>query len=194
VFLSHHHRDSERAAELSRVLCSYGLEVFTDRDANGSKSAEDALWDAMAESQALVAVIPEGEPSPTMLVELGAARAWNKPSYGIVFDPASTRLPPPLHGLTVYPRSRIDEVAQEIKRSSELLSDAETASLIDEYHRIGMSVDQLVLQPAKLARLTRQFKVRTKRQIAGEQLVHILLRMRKARALPGMRKRQSKAS
>jgi hypothetical protein len=125
------------AAELSRVLHSYGLEVFTDAGVNGSKAAEGARWDAMAESQALIAVIPEGDPSPTVRVKLGAAHAWNKPTYGIVYDPASTRLPPPLRGLAVYPRSRIDEVAQEIKRSIELLADDETAALIDEYQRIG---------------------------------------------------------
>lgn len=195
VFLSHDHQDSDRAAELCRLLHAYGLEIFTEANAVTGKPAEDTLWDAMAESQALVAVVPEGEPSPTMLVELGAARAWNKPTYGIVFDPASTRLPASLRGLTVYPRSRMDEVAQEIKRSSDLLSDAEIAVLIDEYHRIGESVDQLVLQPAQLARLTRQFKARARRQVPGEHLVRMLLRLRKSGALLATpKRRQPKAS
>jgi hypothetical protein len=120
---------------------------------------------------------------------------WNKPTYGILFDPSSTRLPAPLRGLAVYPRSRMDEVAEEIKRSSDLLSDEETAALIDDYHRIGVSVDQLALQPAQLARLTRQFKARTKRQVAGEQLVRMLLRLRKGGALlAAAKKRQPKAS
>ena len=75
VFLSHRRQDAELAADIARVLQSYDLEVFTDADAAQGQRLEDALWEAMAESQALVAVVPDGEPSPWMLVELGAAQA-----------------------------------------------------------------------------------------------------------------------
>lgn len=195
VYLSHRRQDAELAADIAQVLRSYNLEVFTDAETSLGEPLEDALWEAMAESQALVAVIPEGEPSPTMLLELGAARAWNKPTYGIVFDLASTRLHTALRGLAVYPRSRIEEIAQEIKRSSELLSEAEIAILIEEYDRLGVPVDQIVLQPAHLSQLTKQFKARTKRQIAGEQLVRMLLRLRKSGALlAASRKKHPKAS
>ncbi len=195
VFLTHRRQDAELAADIARILRSYDLAVFTDADMPAGEPHEDTLWDAMAESQALVTVIPDGEASPRMLVELGAAQAWNKPTYGIVIDPSSTRLPPALRGLAVYPRSRMDEIAQEIKRSSPLLSDAETAVLIDEYLRISVPVDQLVLQPALLSQLTKQFKARTKRQFPAEQLVRMLLRLRRSgKLLAASKKRHPKAS
>ena len=51
--------------------------------------------------------------------------------------------------------------------------------LIEEYHRIGATVDQLLLQPQELSTLTKQFKKRTKRNVGAEELVRTLLRLRK---------------
>ena len=62
---------------------------------------------------------------------------------------------------------------------SGLLSDADKQVLIEEYHRIGVPVDRLLLQPKQLARLTKQFKKRAKRNVASEELVRTLLRLRK---------------
>ena len=195
VFISHTHRDTEFSAEIARVLRSYDLKVFTDIQSVSGERIEDALWEAMAESQALVAVIPEGESSAWIAFELGAAKAWNKPIYAIASNPASARLPTGLQGLTVYSSSRIDEIAQEIKRSWGSLSESERAVLIDEFRRIGVPVDQLALQPWQLSRLTKQFKKRTKRQVASEELMRTLLRLRKTGALrTGDRQKRPKAN
>src|SRR5438270_10877984 len=87
VFLSHRRQDAELAADIARVLQSYDLEVLTDADAAQGQRLEDALWEAMAESQALVAVVPDGVPSPWVLGELGAAQARNQPADGVLFGP-----------------------------------------------------------------------------------------------------------
>jgi hypothetical protein len=155
------------------------LRVFTDAEVVAGQSIEDAIWEAMSESQALVAVIPEGDPSARIAFELGAAKAWNKPIYGVASNPAASRLPAGLQGMIVYPPSRIEEIAQEIKKMSGLLSDAEQKVLVEEYHRIGVPVDQLLLQPNELSRLTKQFRKRAKRNVASEELVRTLLRLRK---------------
>lgn len=184
VFISHSRQDKELVADIARVLRSYDLQVFTDAEIPSAGRIEDAIWDAMAESQALVAVISEDEPSASMAFEMGAARAWNKPVYGIVSNRSATRLPAALHGLLVYPPSRIEEVAQEIKRSSESLPDSEIEMLAAEYHQIGVPVDQLALQPHRLSELAKRFQKRTKRQVPGEHLLRILLRLRKRGTLP----------
>jgi TIR domain len=187
VFVSYNREDSRIAAEVAEVLQSYDLRVFTDTEIGAGERMEDALWEAIAESQAFIAIIPEREPSAWTAFEFGAATAWNKPVYAIASNPSSTRLPAPLHRLAVFPPSRIEEIAQDIKRSLKPLTESEKSVLIDEYHRIGLTVDQLLLQPAQLAKLTRNFKRRTGRQIASEELVRMLLRLRKMRALGGTR-------
>ena len=184
VFISHSRRDAELAAEIARTLRSYDLNVFTDNEIELGERIEDTLWDAIAESQAFVTVVGENEPSASVTFELGAAMAWNKPVYAIASNPSSLRLPAALQGSVIYTPSRVEEIAQEIKRSLVSLSDSEKTVLIDEYHRIGVPIDQLFLQPTYLSRLTKQFTKRTKRQITSEELVRILITLRKKGALP----------
>ncbi len=81
--------------------------------------------------------------------------------------------------MTIYPPSRIEEIAQEIKKASGLLSEVDLAVLIEEYHRIGVPVDQLLLQPKQLSALTKHFNKRAKRNVGAEELVRTLLRLRK---------------
>jgi hypothetical protein len=157
--------------------------VFTDAEVVAGQSIEDVIWEAMSESQALVAVIPEGDPSDWIAFELGAAKAWNKPIYAVASNPAASRLPVGLQGTVIYPPSRIEEIAQEIKKMSGLLSDADQRVLIEEYFRIGIPVDRLLLEPRQLSSLTKQFKKRAKRNVGSEELVRTLLRLRKRRKL-----------
>ena len=183
VFISYSHRDSRLVDEIARTMDSYGLHVFTDAELIPGAEVEDALWDAMAESQAFVTVVPAGESNAMTMFELGAARAWNKPVYAVVTDPASHKLPNWLRGASVYAPSGIEQIARTIKLAQEPLSEDEREVLIEEYHRIGIPADQLLLLPKQLAKLTSQFRKRTSRQVAPEELVRILLRLRKSGAL-----------
>jgi hypothetical protein len=179
VFISHGRREAAVSADIARVLRSYDLKVFTDAEVGPAQTIEDVIWEAMSESQALVAIIPETDPSAWFAFELGAAKAWNKPIYAVASNPATVRLPVGLQGMMIYPPSRIEEIAQEIKKASALLSDSDQAVLIEEYHRIGVPVDQLPLQPKQLSMLAKQFKKRAKRDVAAEELMRTLLRLRK---------------
>jgi hypothetical protein len=179
VFISHSRREAGISAEIARVLRSYDLKVFTDAEVGVGQTIEDQLWEAISESQAFVAIISETDPSASIALELGAAKAWNKPIYAVAANPATARLPVGLQGMTIYPPSRIEEIAQEIKKASGLLSEADLALLIEEYHRVGVPVDQLLLQPTLLSKLTKQFKKRAKRNVGAEELVRTLLRLRK---------------
>ncbi len=178
VFITHNHRDAAISTDLARILRSYDLKVFTDAEVVVGENTENAIWEAMSESHALVAVIPETDSSASFTFEIGAAKAWNKPIFAVASSPTA-RLPAWLKGLTIYPPSRIEEIAQEIKKLSGSLSESDRASLVEAYRNIGVSVDQLMLQPEQLSELTRQFQKRTKRTVAAEELVRTLLRLRK---------------
>ena len=114
-----------------------------------------------------------------MGIEIGAARAWNKPIFAVITDPSSTRLPRALSGIDLYPPARIDDVITAIKLSGEQLSDEDRLRLSKVFADIGVSVDQLALDPRHLQELVKQFKKHTGKRVPGERLLSELLRMRK---------------
>lgn len=136
----------------------------------------------------MIALISTPEPSASMAFEIGAATAWNKPIYVVVTEPSTIRMPRSLSGLKVYPLSRVEEIASELKRASDSLSGSEIAILIEEYAKIGVSVDRLALDSAALSNLTKQFNKAAKRQVSGEKLLWSLLRLRKGNVLPPVKK------
>jgi hypothetical protein len=188
VFVSYRRQDEALAFQVTTVLKSYGLEVFSDSQIALDDQFENMLWEAMAESRALVAVV-SNEISAQMALEVGAAKAWNKPLYLVAMNPASVRLPFILPSFQVYPVARIDELAQVIQRSSKPLSDAESNVLVAAYCGINVSVDELALRPKQLSKLTKLFRRQTGRQVPGEQLLEMLLRLRKHGMLPAAPKK-----
>jgi len=180
VFLSYSLQDAKFAVEVARVLQLSDLAVFDAKTMLQGKRMEEELWEAMAESQALVVVLSAAEPSASTLFEFGAAQGWNKPVYVIVVDPASARIPTFLRKLPVFPFSRLEEVARAIKNSTGVLTDSEKTVLIEEYRRIGEPVDQLLSEPALLSKLANGFKRRAKRDVVPEELLRTLLRLRKS--------------
>jgi hypothetical protein len=183
VFVSFQSQDAGVAAEVRDILGSFGLRVFTVLDATTTNRAEDLIWDAIAESQAFVAIVPEKETSASIAFELGAAKAWNKPIYAVASEPTSTRFPTYLHGIDLFPVSRVDEIAREIIESLRSLSEPEQAILVEEYHRVGIPVDQLLLEPKQLSKLAKQFQVKTNRHVSTEEIARMLLRLRKKGSL-----------
>src|SRR5947207_2098220 len=126
VFISHVAADSNVARAIADGLASVGLEAF--RDANGEPGANlsEAIWDALAESRAFIALIsPDTPTSATAMVELGAAAAWNKPIFLLLNGPSSARLPKALAIYPVYPLSRLEEVIQAIRSGFEPLTEEE---------------------------------------------------------------------
>ena len=158
---------------------SYDLSVFTEAKLESGANLENAIWEAISESQALVTVISEFSLTAWMAIEVGAARAWNKPIYAVASNPAAARLPAGLQGITIYPFSRVEEIAQEIKRASTPLSETNQAVLIDEYQRLEIPLDLLSLQPKLLSTLASQFRKRTKKRLSSEELLRTLMRLRK---------------
>ncbi|MEO8494359.1 MAG: toll/interleukin-1 receptor domain-containing protein [Planctomycetota bacterium] len=191
VFISHAASDRELATEIAGSLESVGLETFHTGTVQAGSDLGEAIWQALAESRALIAIISPDIPTNAMgMVEIGAAAAWNKQIFLLINGPSSTKLPPALSSYPVFPLNRLDEVIQAIRTGFEPLTDSERTVLADIYSVHNTSADQLSHSPKALRELTGNFNKQTNRQFSGERLMWELLRMRKSGKLPRLRSRQ----
>lgn len=179
VFIAHTAKDAPLASEIANAFRASGLETFTESEIQAGENWNDVLWEALAESKAILTIMSPSGPTAWMGIEIGAARAWNKPIYTIVTDPSFLRVPAGLAGTPLYTTGRLQDVIQDIKSSDEEFSDADRSSLINAYASMGVSVDQLALDPKRLDRLVRSFRKERGRMIGGERLLSELLRLRK---------------
>lgn len=190
VFIAYDHRDAAAAKAVADVLRARGLTVFYDaQEIAAGTNLEDAIWEAMADSHALVAVLPEEVGSSWLAFELGAAKAWNKPIYAVSEYSTHPKLPAALREIQILPTSRADEIALSIASTTNPLTEDEIKHLSDAYVATGVTVDQLMMQPQQLANLVKHFNRKCGRQMAGEQVMWHMLRLRKQRRLPVLGKR-----
>ena len=193
VFIAYDYPQSETAKVVADALRSHGLTVFYDTEQLAAETNfEDALWQAMAESHALVAILPEDISSSWLAFELGAAKAWNKPIYAVSAFSSHKNVPPSLRSIQVFPTTRVDEIAYSIASTSEPLTDDDVSHLGEAYQAEGVAVDELLLQPQRLEKLVKQFNKTSGRHMAGEQVMWNLLRLRKQSRLPVLTNRGSK--
>lgn len=179
VFITHSARDAALALDVANACRESGLEAVTNTELLPLADSSDALWDALAESRALLTILPPTGPSPSMGIEIGAARAWNKPIYALVTEPSFTRLPAALSGIHLYTTGRLQDVIREITSSVQQLTDEDRDFLIRIHAETGTSVDQLALHPKQLHALVTKFKRGRGKTIGGERLLSELLRLRK---------------
>jgi hypothetical protein len=193
VFISHAVSDGQLANEIADGLESAGLETFHTGSLELGTDIGEAIWDALAESRALLAIIsPDSPPQAMGLVEIGAAAAWNKPVFLIINGPSTTKLPVSLIKYPAYPLGRLEEVIQEIRSGFHPLTVEERNILAEIYREVGTPIDQLSQSAKALRELTSKFTKRTSRQFSGEQLLSELLRMRKKSQLPRLRSRSDR--
>lgn len=187
VVISHPPAASGRAKELAEACRASGLEAAIDSELLAQGDTADPLRDALAESRGLLLVLPPTGLTTWMAMEVGAARAWSKPIFAVLTDPASTHLPADLSDLNVYPPGRIDDIIRALKRSGEPLSDEDREILVRLYIDIGVAADQLALDWNHLDELVKRYRTVTGTAVSGEQLLTELLRMRKQGRLPKAR-------
>lgn len=193
VFMAYSHRDREFVREVTSTLESFDLSVYRDDvAASTTENIEDSIWEALAECYALVVIVSEGEVTSSTALELGAALAWKKPIYAIATSPMADRRQLDLMSIPLYPASRVEEVAQQIKAGRSDLSSVDQGRLIEAYSKIGLPVDQLAYNPHRLSVLVRDFNQSGGPERSGEQLLVALLRLRKRGALPPLRQQSEK--
>lgn len=191
VFLSHDSRDREFAADVADRLKAEGLQPFHDASVPAGQEVSKAIWDALAECHAFILIVsPESAPDAMGMVELGAATAWHKPIFVVLNGPASTRLPESLRSYQAFPRNRVDEMLNQIRRNWEPLTDVDRDVLADIYREINVPVDRISLSPPELQKLVKRFSARSKKELSGTRLLSELLRMRKQSKLPRLLKQR----
>lgn len=189
VFLSHSFADNEVVNDIVDALEHAGLETFHYGELTPGQDMSSAIWDALAESRALIAVVTPDTPlNATGMVEIGAATAWNKPVYVVVNGSSSTQLPTPLKQYQAFPRNRINEIVGKIRHDFEPLSDDEKDALAGCYQELGVSADQLSQSPSDLRELVTKFHHKTHKHLSGERLLSELFRLRKKSKLPRLKK------
>ncbi|MEX2288154.1 MAG: toll/interleukin-1 receptor domain-containing protein [Planctomycetaceae bacterium] len=191
VFLSYSASDRHVAAEVAENLAASGLATFRPETVETGIDIGDAIWDALAESRALIAIISPDTPAHAMgMVEIGAATAWNKPVFVLINGPSSTKLPPVLRKYPVYPLGRLEDIVRAIRTGFEPLTDDERHSLVVAYEEVGVSADQLSQSPQALHDLTTKFRKTAHKEFSGERLLSEILRLRKQGHLPRIRTRK----
>jgi hypothetical protein len=85
VFLSYSRKDRNWVKTLAKQLEERGLLPWLEeRDVQPGKKWEDEVKKAVAESDAVIAVLGEGKPSPKVLVEVGMAWGQQKPVMPVI--------------------------------------------------------------------------------------------------------------
>jgi hypothetical protein len=188
VFISHAASESDVASEIAAGLESAGLATFYGGTLELGADISEAIWQALAESRALIAIISPGVPTHAMgMIEIGGAAAWNKPIFLLLNGPSSTTLPPALAKYPVYPMSRLDDLIRVIRSGFEPLNEDQRAVLAKVYQDLRIPADHLSSSPTGLRELTTRFNKITHKQFSGERLLSEILRMRKKGQLPRLR-------
>jgi hypothetical protein len=189
VFLSHSSRDREFAVDIAERLKADGLQPFYDASVPLGKEVSKAIWEALAECHAFIVIVsPDSTPDAMGMVELGAATAWHKPIFVILNGPASSRLPAALQTYQAFPRNRLDEALNQIRRNLEPFTDEDREKLAKIYSELNVSADRYGQSPRELQDLVKKFNARNKKQVSGTRLLSELLRMRKQSKLPRLSK------
>ncbi|MBX3443758.1 MAG: toll/interleukin-1 receptor domain-containing protein [Planctomyces sp.] len=178
VFLSFSAAESALAGRVADQLRAHGLVVFDEDRLEERAHIEDAMWDAVAECRAVVAIVSRDAPTSRMTFEIGAALAWRKPVFAIASDWSLTRVNPLLAQASVYSPDRIDDVARAV-RSIRDLSARDRRVLAGACRATAGSVDQLIADPVLLDSLEARYQARTGQFVPAERLLSELLRMRK---------------
>jgi hypothetical protein len=179
VLISHAAKDSSLAQDIADACRENGLETAIDAELLSGPNASDALWEALAESRALVTILAPSGLTPWMIIEIGAAGAWNKPIFGIITDPSITRLPSGLTGIRPYTTGRLQDVINEIKLSARELTEEDRAFLTGIPAKMGVSVEQLALDPRRREEIVKAFRKGRGKTVSEERLLSELLRLRK---------------
>jgi DNA-binding CsgD family transcriptional regulator len=182
IFISCAFVDANIADIVAARLSRDGFAVFVSHSMASVSAYDnlvDALWEALAESEALVAILSGESSSTAQGLEIGAAIAWHKPIY-VVSDTSSTKIPRMIQQYPIYPLSRLDDVIRAIRMGMAPLTDDELSILVRAYRQVGVPSDQLNRNPGALESLRHLFTKEAGRDYSAERLLREIMRLRKS--------------
>ena len=190
VFLSYAHQDEGVAATVKRTLSNEGLIVYSAPDVDLGGDILRSIRTRLVESRAVIVILSPGlELPPSILIELGAAMAWERPIFVLLDGVAPSEVPAFLRKYRLLPMAKLPDVVELVRRSTEPMSKAEMTGLAELYRDAAVPVDKLLTQPDKLDDLTRKFNERFNTSRSGERLAHEILSIRKKGDLPPVGRR-----
>jgi DNA-binding CsgD family transcriptional regulator len=183
VFVSHSMDDAEAARCVTDRLPEARFSVFLSDTAESSSPAQilnDVVWDALAESEALIVLVSSSPPGIGAGFVIGAASAWNKPVYVVYDAPRQPTVSRMIEGYPHYSLSQFSDVISAIRDGQDPLARRELATLAALYCEMGTPTDQLTREPDTLRELTERFNFKTGRTLSAEHLLREMLRLRKS--------------
>jgi len=118
VFISHARQDDETAKELVAKLQDQGIDTWFDQDQlKPGQSWDEQIRDALIDSETVLLVLGDGEPSPNVLVEAGMAMGQGKRVLPVfIGDSAATDVFSNLHPVTATGPNGIDNAVEKIRQ------------------------------------------------------------------------------
>lgn len=162
--------------------------VFDVRSIPGGGDVAEEMWQALAESWAVVVVIGPGIMPPSLAVEVGAASAWHKPVYVLTAGAGAYDLPVYIPRYEMSDISRVKQIVESISSTLRPLRDTARQALISGYCELGVPTDSLLRDPALIDRLRDFVKAETGVSLSGERIMQELLRLRKQAKLPRLQR------
>lgn len=185
VFLSCSAIDKVYARLVELAFSTQDIDVFQADAMRADENWREMIWNAMAESAAMVLVLPSAGAMPSnTLLEIGAATAWNKPIFLISINDRAENLPSYLHDQRVYPLARLDDVVSKVKAILSPMSEENLQNLTRIYQEMAIPTDRLISMPVAIEELARRYESAFGKAVSGEQLVESLIRLRKMGKLP----------
>lgn len=186
VFLSYPSDLASQTKVIVKKFADAGLTAFNFSEIKPGHNIVEEIWQALAESWAVVALIKPGSMPPNVAVEIGAASAWQKPIYILTEGEGEFNVPLYFSKFEVFKTSEIGKVVQLISKSLSPLSDEERSALVKAYSKLRVPTDKLFMEPGSIERLKDESGVK----ISGERIMQELLRLRKQGKLPKVRRRE----
>ena len=192
VFLSHGLELAGKAKAIAQEFCDAGLTVFDVSEVNPAYDVMEEMWQALAESWAVVVLMKTGTMPPFVAVEIGAASAWNKPVYVLMEGKGEYHLPLDISQHKVFKLSEVGKVIEAIRHGLKPMSEEQREILKEAYHTLGVPADRLFQEPNSIERLRRVLSKDAHTDVPGERIMQELLRLRKAGKLPKLQRGKSK--
>jgi hypothetical protein len=188
VFLSYSLDLRGQARIVAAKLSEAGLAVFDISEIGPRYNLAEEMWQALAESWALVVLIKPETIPPSVAVEIGAAEAWHKPIYIVGTAEGKYQLPASLSQYEFVGFSEISKLVESISKGRKPLTDKDRDSLKEAYLRVRIPTDRLLREPRYIQKLQHLLKDKYGLTISGERMMQELLRLRKTGRLPRTRR------
>ncbi|HUO09883.1 MAG TPA: hypothetical protein VM008_16385 [Phycisphaerae bacterium] len=189
VFLTSTTNATGLVVKVEAILIAAGLKVFSPLRVPAGANMWERLREELGASLSVVAVLGEyTHLPPSLAIEIGAALAWNKPTYALLENLAELEPGVLPADVQVLDLPHIDQVVQDVHEISQPLTAEQKQLLAEVYTDVNVPTDQLPRSPDALSRFTDRFNKATHRRWSSERLLREVLVMRKSGRLPKLRR------